>query len=73
MVSVVVLGVLPHLELVLNGGDLNAEDALVLADQGERLDDLEVVLVDVLDLEVDGVHLVDALHDLVLLGDRLLL
>jgi hypothetical protein len=43
------------------------------AHEGERVDDLKVVLVDVFDFEMNSVHLIDSFNYLVLLWHRLLL
>lgn len=55
------------LKFLLDAVDLGDDGVLALGDVGEGLDDFDVVLEEVPDLAVDGVHLVDALHDLVLL------
>jgi hypothetical protein len=73
IISKVVIGFPTHLEFIGDRVDFVIKDALILCDEGEGLHDFEVVLVDILDLEVDGIHLIDPLYNLVLLGHWLLL
>jgi hypothetical protein len=49
------------------------KNAFVFTDKGKSLDDLQVMLVDIFDLQVDGVHSVDSIDDFIFLRNGLLL
>ena len=63
---------MPLLHFEFDGVDFSMEDAFVVGDKVECVDDFHVVLMDILDLHVDGVHFIYPLHDLVLLKLALL-
>ena len=56
-----------------DGLDFRAEDHLVVFDEQKSLRYLDVVLVDFLNFDMDGVHLIDTLNNLLLLKFVLLI
>jgi hypothetical protein len=73
VISKVVISFPAHLELIGYRVNLVIEDALILSNEGKSLHDFEIVLVDILDFEVDSIHLIDSLDNLILFGHRFFL
>lgn len=67
------LVVSPEVDFFGDRPDFIVENGLVVFDQQKRLRNLYVLLVYLFDLDVDGVHFVDALHYLFLLKPVLLI
>ena len=65
--SVLFFGIPSQFYFLRNGLDFRAEDHFVVFDEQKSLRYFDVVFVYFLDFDMDGVHLIDAFNDLLLL------